>query len=31
MSLVYATGRLDVRPWTDDPADTDRVLSIYSR
>ncbi|MCW2638640.1 MAG: putative acetyltransferase [Dactylosporangium sp.] len=31
MSPVYATERLEVRPWTDDPADLDRVLSIYSR
>jgi RimJ/RimL family protein N-acetyltransferase len=31
LNLVYATERLDIRPWTDDPSDVDRVFSIYSR
>jgi RimJ/RimL family protein N-acetyltransferase len=30
MTVVYRTERLDVRPWTDDPADLDRIYSIYA-
>jgi RimJ/RimL family protein N-acetyltransferase len=29
--VIYKTERLDVRPWTADPADVDRVFDIYSR
>jgi RimJ/RimL family protein N-acetyltransferase len=31
LSLVYATQRLDVRSWTSDPADVDRIFDICSR
>ncbi|MGC9666376.1 GNAT family N-acetyltransferase [Planosporangium sp. 12N6] len=31
MKPLYVTDRLAVRPWTDEPADVDRVFAIYSQ
>jgi len=28
---VFATGRLDISPWTHEPSDVERILDIYSR
>jgi RimJ/RimL family protein N-acetyltransferase len=31
MGVLFTTERLDVRPWTHDDADVDRIFDVYSR